>query len=420
VKARQPDETEEWRRWANTSAQEQIIQRVEALLEANDLAEGTRILPKLQAEWAAVSTATPDKAQALWDRFRTARNELRRRCDAYLAENLEKKRALCTQVEGIGDSTSWNETADLVKRLQAEWKAIGPVPAKHAKTLWRQFREPCDRFFTRRKEHFDRIDAERRENATQLAGICERAEALVDSTDWDATAAAFRQLQNDWKRAGPAPRSEADALWNRFRAACDRFFEQHRRRHERAREELARQARAVCETLEAAATASPVEGDAAEGVAKTIDAAWSDWVRLDLSTLPDAAALEQRLHAACEQIASTRPEALRGTRLDLEVTGARRQKLCNRLEEMIPSAVPDPRTLSVQEMALALRERLGTHASAGKGSKPLRPKDVAEEVERISASWARLGPPLGEEARALTERFERALARLRAGKDRGA
>jgi hypothetical protein len=417
--ARDPAELEEWRRWANTNAQEEIIKRVEALLEANDLPEGTRILPKLQDEWAAVSTATPDKAQALWDRFRAARNELRRRCDAYLAENLEKKRALCTQVEGVGDSTSWNETADLVKRLQAEWKAIGPVPNKHGQALWRQFREPCDRFFARRKEYFDRIDTERRENATRQAGLCERAEALVDSTDWDATAATFRQLQNDWKRTGPAPRAEADALSNRFRAACDQFFERHRRRHDMAREELGRQARAVCERLEAIATASPVEGDAPEGIATAIDAAWSEWVHLDLSTLPDAAALEGRLRAACEQIASTRPEALRGTRLDLEVTGARRQKLCTRLEEMIPDAAPDPRTLSVQEMALALKERLSAHKTAVKGSKPMQPKDVVEEVEKIRASWARLGPALGDEARALSERFEQALARMRAGKSRG-
>jgi len=185
-----------------------------------------------------------------------------------------------------------------------------------------------------------------------------------------------------------------------------------------AREEVARQAQALCERLEAVATATPVEGDAAEGVAQTIDAAWSEWIRLDLSRLPDAAALEKRLRAVCEQIASTRPEALRGTRLDLEVTAARRQKLCVRLEEMIPDAAPDPRTLSLQEMAQALRERLSTHTSAGKGSKPAQPKDVAEEVERIRATWARLGPALGQKAHALTERFEQALARLSPGKSR--
>jgi hypothetical protein len=86
---------------------------------------------------------------------------------------------------------------------------------------------------------------------------------------------------------------------------------------------------------------------------------------------------------------------------------------------MIPDAAPDPRTLSIQEMALALQERLGTRTIASKASKPMQPKDVAEEVERISASWARLGPALGEEARALSERFERALARLSTAKSRG-
>src|SRR5207245_4081029 len=114
---RQEEETEEWRRWANVGAQEEIIKRVEVLLESNDIAEGTRQLGRLQEEWAAVASAPAEKSQALWDRFRTVRNELRRRCDAYLADNLEKKRALCAQVADLGASTDWNATAELIKRL---------------------------------------------------------------------------------------------------------------------------------------------------------------------------------------------------------------------------------------------------------------------------------------------------------------
>src|SRR4029450_10576713 len=159
------EHTEKWRRWGNVGAQEELIARVEALLESNDLTEGTRQLGRLQEEWARVATATADKAQGLWDRFRTARNELRKRCDAYLASNLERKRALCAQVAGIGDATDWNETSELMRRLQPEGKAIGPVPARHATGLWREFREPCDRFFARRQEDLDRLDEEAPENA---------------------------------------------------------------------------------------------------------------------------------------------------------------------------------------------------------------------------------------------------------------
>src|SRR5579862_5278485 len=99
---RQAEEADEWRRWANVAAQEELIRRAEALLEANDPAEGMRELGRLQEEWAAVASAPPDKAQSLWERFRSARDELRKRSDAYLAENLEKKRALCAQVAGLG------------------------------------------------------------------------------------------------------------------------------------------------------------------------------------------------------------------------------------------------------------------------------------------------------------------------------
>jgi hypothetical protein len=408
------EHTEEWRRWANVGAQEELIARVEALLESNDLAEGTRQLGQLQEEWARVATATADKSQALWDRFRTARNELRKRCDAYLASNLERKRALCAQVAGIGDATDWNETSELIRRLQTEWKAIGPVPARHATGLWREFREPCDRFFARRKEHFDRLDEERQENAKTKTALCEQAEALADSTDWDATATAMKQLQTEWKRSGPPPRAQADALWQRFRTACDRFFDRRAQREELAREEGLLRARAICDELEALALSlSGEEAPEAERIGQQIDQAWGTWLRLDLATLDDTASLRDRLRTACERIASVRPDSFRGTRLDPETTRARRQKLCARLEALLEPDDDAPRALSPQEMALALRERLAANTIGSGTITETRPRDVEREVARISARWANLGPALDSDARALVERFERTRARAR-------
>ncbi len=413
-RAAQQEETEQWRRWANVGAQEEIIRRVEALLEANDLGEGVRQLGRLGEDWASVASATPERSQTLWERFRTARNQLRRRCDAYLADNLERKRALCAQVAGLGDSTAWSETAELIKRLQAEWKQVGPVPAKHAAAPWQQFREACDRFFARRKEHFDRLDDERRESAQRKTALCEQAEALADSTDWEATATAIRQLQGEWKRSGPLRRAQGEALWQRFRTACDRFFERRSRREELAREAALHSAQVICEELEALVTAlRGEEGPAPERIGERIDQAWVQWLRLDLAMLDDARALNERLRAACEQIAAARPESLRGTRLDPDVTRKRREKLCARMEEL--RGCEAPCALSLQEMALALRERLAANTIAGGSApRPSRPQDAAREVERLSASWAYLGPALDEHARALTERFERARAGVRA------
>lgn len=409
------EETEEWRRWANTTAQEEIIQRVEALVEAGDLAEGTRQLGRLQQEWEQVATAMPDKSRALWERFRTARNELRKRCDVYLAENLEKKRALVAQVAGLGEATSWNETAELIKRVQAEWKEVGPVPGQHARGLWQQLREPCDRFFARRKEHFDRIDCERAENAQRKRALCEQAEALADSTDWDATAAAVKQLQAEWKRSGPPPRAEAEALWQRFRGACDRFFDRHRRRDELAREAHVEQARTLCDAMEALRDSIGSEqADAPEAVAHRIDELWAAWLRIDPATLGESAALDERLRAACDQIASTHPECLRGTRLDPEATRKGREKLCQRLDELVAKLNETPREMSLQEMALALRDRLASNTIAGTASGKAGREEAARELERVGAAWARLGPALGAESRALAERFDGARARARA------
>jgi hypothetical protein len=407
---REAEEADEWRRWANVAAQEEIIARVEGLLASDDLAEGTRQLGTLQEEWAAVASATADKAQALWDRFRTARNELRKRSDAYLEQNLEKKRALCAQVAELGESTTWNETADLIKRLQAEWKEIGPVPARHAQSLWLEFRAPCDRFFTRRKDYFARVDGERRTAAAAKISLCEKAEALADSTDWDATTTVMKRLQAQWKETGPLPRAQGDELWQRFRKACDRFFDRRSRRDELEQEALLQQAAVICEQLESlAATVQGENPPAPEETGKTLDEAWAAWLRLDIATADGVTPLVERLHAACRQIAGAQPDCLQGTRLDPATMRARREKLCARLEKLV-NAVPEaPKERSLQEMAMALRERLASNTIGGGDATPTQ--GTAREVERIAASWALLGPVLDEESTALAERFAQARGR---------
>jgi hypothetical protein len=411
---RQEEETEEWRRWANVGLQEEIIRRVEGLLESNDLDEGMRQLARLPEEWAAVASAPPDKSRALWERFRTARNELRRRCDAYRSENLEKKRALCAQTTELGASTEWNATADLIRRLQTEWKEIGPVPDRYTRSVWQQFREPCDQFFARRREHFERQDVARHENAQQKTSLCEQVEALADSTDWDATATAIKRLQAEWKRTGGSlPRKQSEELWQRFRTACDRFFDRSRRRDELAHEAGLQRAEAICQELESLeASLGGEESPPAEQVGQRIDAAWAEWLSLGVATGDDAAGLNERLRGVCERIVAAQPATVQATRLASEATRKRREKLCSRLEALIETPEEAPRELSLREMALALRERLATNTIAGSSAKATGPRhDVAREIEKIHASWLQLGPVLDEETRAVAERFERARAR---------
>src|SRR6185436_16445151 len=157
------------------------------------------------------------------------------------------------------------------------------------------------------------------------------------STDWEATTAIMKQLQAAWKQSGPLPRAQSEALWQRFRTACDRFFDRRNRREEIARETQLQQAQTICDDVDALATALTGEDAPAPAEAgQTLDERWGEWLRLDLGVRDDVRALTERLYAACERIAATQPESLRGTRLDPEVTRKRREKLCARLEELVP------------------------------------------------------------------------------------
>jgi hypothetical protein len=278
---------------------------------------------------------------------------------------------------------------------------------RHARALWKQFREPCDRFFARRKEHWEKADADRRENAKQKAALCEQAEALADSTDWDDTATAMKRLQAEWKRVGPLPRAEGDALWQRFRGACDRFFDRRGRREEIAREAAVEKARAAVDALDATAASLDEVDPAALG--EKLDQAWAELRGLDAAP----SELRDRLVQVVQRIAEVRPETLKGTRFDPAGTRKRREKLCVRLEELAATANAEPKKLTLQEMALALREKLATNTIAGgSGGGAGGRKQAEREAEKIVASWAQLGPALDADARAMEERFERARGAL--------
>jgi len=111
-----------------------------------------------------------------------------------------------------------------MKTLQAEWKAIGPVSRGREKAIWDRFRTACDRFFTRRHEDLAERKSVWTENLARKEALCEKAEALSSSTDWEKAASDIRTLQAEWKTIGAVSRGREKAIWERFRGACDRFF----------------------------------------------------------------------------------------------------------------------------------------------------------------------------------------------------
>lgn len=403
-------DADQWKRWANADAQEKLIGELETLLATNDLRKAVKDLRRIQEDWKRFGAAPRGQSEVLWARFRTARDELRCRCDAYLESNVTRKEALCEQVQALAESTDWIKTADEIKRLQAAWKEIGPVPQKISQALWERFRQPCDQFFERRNQHFAERKEERDRNAAKKLELCTRVEALADSTDWDNTAQEIKALQAEWKQIGPVGRKQSDALWNRFRTACDHFFDRRKRRGEIEREQCLVQAAAVCDTLESLAAACEGPDVSPADIGEQVKVCVTEWGALGGVHGKDAEALLARFRAACERIAAAQPDSLRGTALDPVTTGKRREKLCIRLEELVAAATQPPKEESLQDLAAKLKQAWAANTIGGSAEPKRDWRAAVRDVERLKASWDRLGPVIGEAAQRFADRFETAYA----------
>ncbi|MGE3511763.1 MAG: DUF349 domain-containing protein [Vicinamibacterales bacterium] len=419
-------EADEWQKWANVTIQEQLCAKMEALNALEDAEAIAREVRELQQQWRAAADVPRDKADVLWKRFKTAHDTVWARCEAHFAaeaqarsENLARKTALCEQAEALTDSSNWIQTAESIKRLQAEWKTIGPVSRGREKAIWDRFRSACDAFFTRRNADL----AQRKEVwATNLArkdALCVRAEALAESTEWDAAAAEIKQLQAEWKAIGPVKKSRSEAIWQRFRSACDRFFERYAQRHHTARAERVAAREAICAELEALAAAN--EGaDAPADLLSTVRSLRGRW-QAEIAARgvdPDRArALDARFNEAFGALIARWPAAFAGTDLDPDANRKRMEALVKKMEDLAASlssqAAQTQAELSpVNRLAAMLKEALAANTIGGKPDDDSRWRAAAEEARQAQAAWSRLGP-VSEPARGqLADRFQRAFRKI--------
>jgi hypothetical protein len=418
-------EMDEWKRFANAAVQEELIAQTEALRtkydleKPEDLEKAARDLHDIQERWKQAAEAPRAQAQTLWHRYRQAADPIQAKAREFFAQraeerqvNLQKKIALCERAEALADSTDWIKTADELKKLQLEWQAIGPVPRPDTRTVWKRFREACDRFFTRRNEDL----AQRKEvwaaNQAKKEALCARAEELAESRDWERSAAEIRRLQAEWKTVGPVRRSKSEALWQRFRAACDRFFDRYKRRDEielearqADREALAVELESLLPSEDAAGAQPPAD------LLERVRSLRTRWNQSTPAVRQGADPLSARFVAAMERLLTAYPDAFKSTELDVDASRQRMEKLCARVEGFVSEKEATPAGSS-QALADMLREALAANTIGGRAGEESKWRTMADEVRQAQASWTRLVPVPGEGGRQLTERFHRACNRF--------
>jgi len=409
-------ELEDWKRWANVDVQQTLIDRIEKLKQSNDIPKVAKELRQIHEDWKKAGAATPDKAQELWHRYKAIRDEIKARCDAFFEkqnqeriENQKLKEALCVQVEALKDSEDWNRTADTIKEVQIQWKKIGPVPQEVSDALWKRFRAACDFFFDRRKQGFDQLKSDRDAHLAAKVALCERAEAIQDSTDWQQTANLLKRLQSEWREIGAVPRKKSDEVWNRFRTACDRFFDRYKRRDEVELEERMKTRQSLIDQLAELSAIEPSKREP-EGLAERVQGIWSAWKTA--GPLPAAASeLVGRFESEVGALLLGSPAAFAGTELDPAASAKKRAKIVSRLESIVDEIEErKPAAEPLENLAQRLKDALASNTiGGGRRREPaLDWRQASDEVSRLRATWAKTAPVPGDEGQALLERYERA------------
>ncbi len=421
-------EAEEWKRWANVQVQEELCVKMEALvpLAETDPEKASHEMRTLQDRWKPVAAAPRSQAETLWTRFKTAQEQVYDKCKDFFAqqaaervENLKKKELLCVRAESMADSTDWVKTADAMKALQAEWKAIGPVTRGNEKAVWERFRAACDKFFTRRQEDLKQRKQDWTENLKRKEALVAEAKQLSESTEWEQAASRIKRLQADWKTIGPVKKSKSDAIWNEFRGACDLFFERFKNRDQVALQGKMVDREAAVAELEALLPPADAPADAAppDDLYAKVQAARARWVQGPELPRHTLAPLAERVNAALFNLVTRWPDGFKGTDLDPEQTKGKMEKLIAKVEKQLPTESAEPaKNLSPAELlARQWREALAANtmgAGAARQAEDARQRAAEQEVRSAQAAWARLGPLAPDQRKPLQDRFDRAVRKF--------
>jgi hypothetical protein len=253
-KQRENREAESWQRWSNLQAKEALIEEVVGLAALEDFHEAAKQLKAIQGRWKTIGAVPFKESDQVWNRFREVcdaqyalckasfdeEDQRRRDCRRQKRDLIERVEAL-SHSDGLTSASAWDESASVVKALQADWKGIDSAGRKADKELGQQFHHAADAFFEKRRHYFEEQDKLRTQHASEKSELCEQVAALAESEDWLNAARAIQNLQAEWKEVGPAPKDEEEALWERFRGACDQFFarlDAVRPEHQAAKEAL--------------------------------------------------------------------------------------------------------------------------------------------------------------------------------------
>ena len=282
------------------------------------------------------------------------------------AESTARKEALAAEAETIAtESTQWKAAGDRLREILEEWKTIRGVDRKVDDVLWRRYSKAREAFNRRRGAHFAELDRERAAAKSRKEELVAQAEELQNSTDWGATAAAFRDLLVEWKAAGRAPKDADDQLWKRFKGAQDVFFAARNAANAERDAEYEENARAKEALLEAASSIDPAADlEGARARLRELQEQWEAIGKVPRERMHD---LEGRLRAIEKKVREAADSEWRRTDPEALARAAQFRERVRQFEEQAAKATAAGRAKEA-EKALAQAAQWREWADAAEGA----------------------------------------------------
>ena len=297
----------------NLEQKTRLCEAAEKLAEEPDVISAFHQLQKLHQEFRAIGPVAKDLREAIWTRFKAASTVVNKRHQQHFEElkekeqhNLDQKTVICEIVEGMEYDTfttfaDWEEKTQEILALQAKWKTIGYAPQKMNVKIFERFRAACDEFFRRKAAFFKSVKETMAANLEKKKALCEKAEALKDSTNWKETADILTKLQKEWKTIGPVAKKHSDAVWKRFIGACDYFFEQKNKATSSQRTEEVENQTKKEEVIKRMA-ALEASGTSDEATAEQVRALMKEWNSIGFVPFKEKDRLYKEFHGLVDKL----------------------------------------------------------------------------------------------------------------------
>lgn len=363
---------QEWQQWANKSLKEELCLKIEFLNQEENLQLVAAGVKEAQARWKKIGPGPRNTEKKLWKRFHKACEFNFERCQPFFQaqeeireENLRQKELLCGELEALCQTENFKASTAKLKSLQEKWAACCDGPREKDREIIARYRRACNRFYELRRKHLEESDQQHQEHLIQKERICQEVEEYANNPE-RLHNQKIKNLQKQWQTIGPGPRQKEDEIWQRFRQACDRYYNWLKEQHL----ENLRQKEALCRELETVlAQETPPMMDS---ISRQVLELQKKWQAIGAAPHKQQEQIWQRFKKLCDDFFQRRRDLLQQRDQERQAKLQLKQGLLQRAEEII---------------------QLDDHQMA------------ANELQELQKTWLETGSDSGDEERTLDRRF---------------